>query len=291
MLKSIKGMEMLTECKAWQDFLSGDNDAYSVIYNTYIGELYTYAMCFTKDRTLAEDAIHDVFVKIYSERDKLHHVKSIRQYLYSSVRNRILNLLRKAEMSENFNELDGLDIIGDSLVEKQYETKEKNVKTTVLASLFAAAAVALSACSSVPDLISVNAMKIDGKDIYLRGEMNDYAAISSNRLIKRDEGMYCTLAALRSDWTPYRFKFADDNWSQGSNFGYAYPPGVMRAGSAPMKLNPNSQFEELRYFPKEDAVYQFCIVQNGNEYFATVEKASDKEVGFFNDFFRRLEEL
>ena len=126
MLEYIKGMEMLTECKAWQDFLSGDNDAYSVIYNTYIGELYTYAMCFTKDRTLAEDAIHDVFVKIYSERDKLHHVKSIRQYLYSSVRNRILNLLRKAEMSENFNELDGLDIIGDSLVEKQYEAKEKN---------------------------------------------------------------------------------------------------------------------------------------------------------------------
>ena len=38
----------------------------------------------------------------------------------------ILNLLRKAEMSENFNELDGLDIIGDSLVEKQYEAKEKN---------------------------------------------------------------------------------------------------------------------------------------------------------------------
>lgn len=173
------------------------------------------------------------------------------------------------------------------------EEKEINVKTTVLASIFAMTAVMLSACSSVsgPDLISVNAMKINGKDIYLRGEMNDYAAISSNRLIKRDEGMYCTLAALRSDWTPYRFKFADDNWSQGSNFGYAYPPGVMRAGSAPMKLNPNSQFEELRYFPKEDAVYQFCIIQDDDEYFATVEKASDKEVGFFNDFFRRLEEL
>ena len=120
MLKSIKGMEMLTESKAWQDFLSGNNDAYSVIYNMYVGELYTYAMCFTKDRTLAEDAIHDVFVKIYSDRDKLHHVKSIRQYLYSSVRNRILNLLRKAEMSENFNELDGLDIMGESSVEKQY---------------------------------------------------------------------------------------------------------------------------------------------------------------------------
>ena len=90
------------------------------------------------------------------------------------------------------------------------------MKTTVLASIFAMTAVMLSACSSVsgPDLISVNAMKINGKDIYLRGEMNDYAAISSNRLIKRDEGMYCTLAALRSDWTPYRFKFADDNWSQ-----------------------------------------------------------------------------
>ena len=104
---------MLTESKVWQNFLSGDNDAYSVIYNTYIGELYTYAMCFTKDRTLAEDAIHDVFVKIYQD-------------LYSSVRNRILNLLRKAEMSENFSGLEGLDFAGDFSVERQFEDKEKS---------------------------------------------------------------------------------------------------------------------------------------------------------------------
>lgn len=117
---------MLTESKVWQNFLSGDSDAYSVIYNMFIKELYTYAMCFTKDRTLAEDAIHDVFVKIYQDRDKLHHVKSIRQYLYSSVRNRILNLLRKAEMSENFSGLEGLDFAGDFSVERQFEDKEKS---------------------------------------------------------------------------------------------------------------------------------------------------------------------
>ena len=164
------------------------------------------------------------------------------------------------------------------------------MKTKVLTSICAFSAIMMSACSSVPDLVNFNAMQINGKDIYLRGEMNDYAAISSNRLIKISDGKYCTLAPLRSDWTPYRFKFADDNWSSGSNFGYAYPPGVMRVGSAPMKLNKNSQFEELRYYPKEDAIYQFCIVEENGEYFATVEKASEREIGVFNAFFEQLED-
>ncbi len=98
-----------------------------------------------------------------------------------------------------------------------------------------------------------------GREIYLRGEMNDYGVQRPYRLRQFDENIYCTLAPLRSDWSPYRFKFADASWSQGTNFGFAVPPAVMREGSSKAMLNPNSRFEELRYEPSIDGIYRFCI--------------------------------
>lgn len=104
-----------------------------------------------------------------------------------------------------------------------------------------------------------------GREIYLRGEMNDYGVQSPYRLRQFSEKRYCTLALLRSDWSPYRFKFADAHWTVGTNFGYAVPPAVMREGSARTKLNPNSRFEELRYEPSVDGIYRFCIEYDDND--------------------------
>lgn len=98
-----------------------------------------------------------------------------------------------------------------------------------------------------------------GRNVYLRGEMNDYGVNSSYQLRKIEEGKYCTLAPLRADWSPYRFKFADAKWTKGTNFGFAVPPAVLREGSALAKLNPESRFEELRYEPEQDGIYRFCI--------------------------------
>ena len=98
-----------------------------------------------------------------------------------------------------------------------------------------------------------------GRAIYLRGEMNDYGVQRPYRLRQFAEKVYCTLAPLRSDWSPYRFKFADANWTAGTNFGYALPPAIMREGSSKSQLNPNSRFEELRYEPAVDGIYRFCI--------------------------------
>ena len=112
--------------------------------------------------------------------------------------------------------------------------------------------------------------------LYLRGEMNDYAEAEAYRL-RSYQGGKCALATLRSDWSPYKFKFADRSWSRGNNYGFATPPGVLRQGSAPVKLNPNSQFEELRYYVKKDGIYRFCIVDKSDGSYATVEPASEED--------------
>ena len=85
----------------------------------------------------------------------------------------------------------------------------KNIKKSLGALLVCAL---LSGCSSdegnAVKTLSPGGLTINDKAIYLRGEMNDYEASETYRLRKDGHG-YCTLATLRSDWAPYKFKFAD----------------------------------------------------------------------------------
>lgn len=144
-----------------------------------------------------------------------------------------------------------------------------------------AAAFLLSSCSSnnapVASLVP-GGFSINEKAVYLRGEMNDYEVSESYRLRKDDEDTYCTVATLRADWAPYKFKFADADWTDGSNFGYRNPPGILHEGSTPVELSANSKFEEISFYPKSDGVYRFCLIKNDNHFFASVQKTSHRSL-------------
>lgn len=128
----------------------------------------------------------------------------------------------------------------------------------------------------------------NGRNVYLRGEMNDYGVQSPYQLRKFEDNKYCTLAPLRSDWSPYRFKFADAKWSKGTNFGYALPPAVIREGSAKAQLNPNSRFEELRYEPEHDGIYRFCIEFEDDVPYATVTYIEEGRLTTMDEVIKRL---
>ena len=143
-------------------------------------------------------------------------------------------------------------------------------------------ALCLSACStSEPE----NAVEIEHA-LYLRGEMNDYAVSETYRLREEDEGL-CTLATLRSDWSPYRFKFADAQWSAGHSFGYKEPPGVLRPHSGPLALNPDSKFEDISFYPEEDGVYRFCLIERDGEFLVTVDRTEQTEFKFLSQAIER----
>lgn len=157
----------------------------------------------------------------------------------------------------------------------------KKLKIVILPLL----ALALGACQSTPESTktaselaaeaSLDHPIFKGRMIYLRGEMNDFGIQGAYRLRKFDEGKYCTLAPLRSDWSPYKFKFADSAWTSGTNFGFAVPPGVLRTGSGNYQLNGKSRFEELRYEVAKDGIYRFCITIQNDVPYASVSLLED----------------
>ena len=74
--------------------IEGDEDAFCELYATYKNRLIYFAMRFLKSREYAEDVFQDAFTIIWQGRRFINPDASFSSYLYTIVRNRILNQLR-----------------------------------------------------------------------------------------------------------------------------------------------------------------------------------------------------
>ncbi|MDO4462062.1 MAG: RNA polymerase sigma-70 factor [Bacteroidia bacterium] len=72
----------------------GDESAFRELYDNYYTQLSVYANKILADIDVSLDIVQSIFVDIYSERQKLTSVGSIRSYLFQSVHNRCLNELK-----------------------------------------------------------------------------------------------------------------------------------------------------------------------------------------------------
>jgi RNA polymerase sigma-70 factor (family 1) len=94
----------------------GDVDAYKHIYNHYHTQLYKYALKFLKMPELAEDVIHDVFLKLWEIRGQLKPELGIVGYLYKISRNQIFKLLKKISVETDLR-IKVIGFIENQLVE------------------------------------------------------------------------------------------------------------------------------------------------------------------------------
>jgi RNA polymerase sigma factor (sigma-70 family) len=88
----------------WRSFTQGDWDAYSRLYDSYFRLLNNYGYKFTRETELIEDAVHDLFVRLWTSRERLSNPPSVKNYLFKSMRN---ILLRKMKREEKFTDIDG----------------------------------------------------------------------------------------------------------------------------------------------------------------------------------------
>ena len=84
--------------------IGGDEDAYCELYATYKNRLIYFAMRFLKSREYAEDVFQDAFTVVWQSRRFINSDASFSSYLYTIMRNRILNQLRNAANEEKLKE-------------------------------------------------------------------------------------------------------------------------------------------------------------------------------------------
>lgn len=99
-------MSSETHTHTWLSFKRGDWDAYTRLYDQYYGMLNNYGYKFTKDVSLIEDAIQDLFVKLWTNRNTLGNPVSVKNYLYKALRN---ILFKKIKSASRFSILSSTD--------------------------------------------------------------------------------------------------------------------------------------------------------------------------------------
>jgi RNA polymerase sigma factor (sigma-70 family) len=107
-LKSPQYCTMRNEANSalWHSFKQGNWEAYTSLYNDYYSLLNNYGYKFTRNNNLIEDAIHDLFVRLWTTRSNLGNPVSVKNYLLKSLRN---TLLRKIKTENKYTGIDSED--------------------------------------------------------------------------------------------------------------------------------------------------------------------------------------
>lgn len=107
----------------------GDANAYTVIYNRYFDELYLHAYNRLRDKEEAQDVIHELFAGLWNKRAVLEVRSSLPAYLYTSVRNRIMDVISHQQVESRY--VSSLQ----SFIEKGYCVTDHKVREQMLAAL------------------------------------------------------------------------------------------------------------------------------------------------------------
>lgn len=95
------------ECPVWKHFRQGDQAALARIFNENYESLYCYGKKLIADEDLVKDCIQNLFLKMWTTRQKLMSIKTVKPYLLKSLRRHIgdqmVMLNRQKELHHRFN--------------------------------------------------------------------------------------------------------------------------------------------------------------------------------------------
>ena len=82
-------MPQPTSLTLWQQYKLGDPGAFSRLYGAYVQVLYAQGMRVTPDAGLVKDCIHDLFVELWRDRQRVPQPESVTAYLEEALRTKL----------------------------------------------------------------------------------------------------------------------------------------------------------------------------------------------------------
>ena len=96
--------DLVDHVQLWEEFRKGSEAAFIEIYNQYFQVLYEYSFRLSSNKPLCKDSIQDLFYKLRQNRSSLPSVQSPKAFLIKSIRNQLLNEIKKSKRSATLNE-------------------------------------------------------------------------------------------------------------------------------------------------------------------------------------------
>ena len=85
--------------------IEGDEEAFCLLYSRYKSRLLFFAVKFLKSSDYAEDVLQDVFTNIWVGRRMINPDIPFSSYLFTIVKNRVLNQIRDLEKQQTLREV------------------------------------------------------------------------------------------------------------------------------------------------------------------------------------------
>lgn len=116
--------DFATDQLYWERLREGDEGGFAALMRKQFGLLYNYGAKFSKDTELVKDCIQDMFLELWHQRQKLPPVNSVRAYLMTSLRNRLLRTLQQRQRLPNDAIAEGELFTAEFSVEQQLIDEE-----------------------------------------------------------------------------------------------------------------------------------------------------------------------
>ena len=114
-----------TDVELIQLIKTGGKGAFEEVYDRYWAPMYVHAFKMLKDEDEAKDTIQELFAHLWARRQELELQSSLKGYLYTALRNRILNIFESRKVRGNYIESLALYFEEHHLVtEERFREKE-----------------------------------------------------------------------------------------------------------------------------------------------------------------------
>ncbi|UII26395.1 RNA polymerase sigma factor [Fulvivirga maritima] len=115
------------------EIAAGDESAFHSFFNFFYEELVSYAYKHLYDQAESEDLVQEAFIYIWENASNLQVHTNMRSYMYSMVRNRCINRLKKLSVVDYDHAIDLNTIFEDSSVFPVFEENEEDVHSLITA--------------------------------------------------------------------------------------------------------------------------------------------------------------
>ena len=88
------------ERQMWERFLRGEDQGLIYLYRKYVEDLFRYGQQFSRRYEFVQDSIQELFYELIDKRKKLSSAKSVKAYLFSSLKRKMLREIRKEEKAQ-----------------------------------------------------------------------------------------------------------------------------------------------------------------------------------------------
>ena len=94
------------------------------LFDLYYPALCLYALAIVHDNFLAEDLVQEVFITLWEKSDDFDNMHAIRTFLYTSVKNKCLNILEHEKVIRKHKEYVQHELMNDTLLNNQIIEEE-----------------------------------------------------------------------------------------------------------------------------------------------------------------------